>query len=897
MTQQHSSVLVDGSFVGISGRYWLVLRVDLHDETGETKKRGTVSGDIQSTGPEDGAGFASFQSRGPVHVGDLAGAVPIQWIATAGATATGSLHLSSGPDDTWQVTLEAQADVGNIPGSTPIVLEVRRATSTLRDLTVQLAIEDGQPGGERSGLSDDEAEEFASRVSDWWRRAGFRVRTRQTRLPQIPTPEAGWTESAIFSALQTTLTRAGSAPDDRPNWDVRLLLLSGTDRTGLEGVMFDLDDKRPRQGAAIFVDAIRSHQPDPDRAARRLLKAAVHELGHALNLRHRFDPVVRRTQSLSPMTYDWLYPGGPDKYWEGYGEGVFDEDELTFLRHAPRSQIIPGGAPFGSAVYWESGLLDTNLATAAEQPLANLSLWLTPPAAGTTFLHGQPIFLEVSLLNNGAKTIRVPHHILDLKAGRLALLIDRAADPARPGQSSPPAEPFTPILQRCYSPRDAQWFHLRYRDSLHSNVNLSYGSGGPTFADPGRYSVTPVLTFPSDSRDGLDQIIVGPALHIRVQPAQTRADARDADTLLSRADIGITLALGGATCFEAAAGELAEIRDRRSWDTAGSSPDPIAVALARTSGLFEQRKGRDKEAAALLRQATQPEARHVFDPHTAEHTRRLAASLDPTGVQDDPTRVVVDLWTAPAVGRPLSGGRSSGRLITRGSPSANTCVGDGTGAWGVLTPASQLPAEAMEEGQEITAVVTVASGNGVTQRVSACRIDLVPDTDKTTPGLAVIELSQPLPIRPEFNDDPVDNIGGTVASFFGSAGKQIVNSTGAALNPWTEAADQALANAPRPQNPLPPTSATVHRYPGFTINDVAGWACWILGRCQEPDPAAGVDEKYGKYKVVYVPGSGQPEDSNGTPASSAAPSSPAAPTTTATPTTTASQQDPLTAQG
>jgi hypothetical protein len=256
----------------------------------------------------------------------------------------------------------------------------------------------------------------------------------------------------------------------------------------------------------------------------------------------------------------------------------------------------------------------------------------------------------------------------------------------------------------------------------------------------------------------------------------------------------------------------------------------------------------------------------------------------------------VDLWTAPAVGRPLSGGRSSGRLITRGSPSADTCVGDGTGAWGVLTPASQLPPEAMEEGQEVTAVVTVASGNGVTQRVSARRIDLVPDTDQTTPGLAVIELSQPLPIRPEPNDDPVDNIGGTVASFFGSAGKQIVNSTGAALNPWTEAADKALANAPRPQNPLPPTSATVHRYPGFTINDVAGWACWILGRCQEPDPAAGVDEKYGKYKVVYVPGSEQPDDSNRAPASSAAPSSPAAPTTTATPTTPASQQDPPTAQ-
>ena len=849
MTQQRSSsALVDGSYVGLTGRYWLALRVDVHDETGFAKL-GAISGDLQSTGPDDGAGYASFRSLSPVGAEELAGPIAIEWIDANGNTVGGSLSLNPQPDDVLQVTIDVGGDIGKIRKRSGIGVEVRRAASTMRDLSVQIVVEDPQPDG-TGGLDLDEANRFSKCISEWWKRAGFRLETRQSRLPHIPAPSGGWTESAIFSTLQNTLSQVGSSLDDRPEWDLHFFVLSGTDRTGLEGVMFDLDDHRPRQGAAIFVDSIRSAQPDPDLIDRRMLKTAVHELGHALNLRHRFDPVVRRTRSLSPMNYDWIYPDGADQYWENYGEGCFDRDELTFLRHGPRNQIIPGGAPFGTAAYWDAKA-SSSLATTADQPLANLSLWLTPPPAGPTFLYGQPIFLEVSLLNNGAEPIRVPHHILDLKAGRLAFLIE-PLDDATDSNAGKLGEPFVPVLQRCFNPRAAQWFDLHYGDSLHSNANLSYGSSGPTFADPGRYAVTPVLTFPSDSMTGLDQVIIGPPLHIRVQPPLTRADARDAELLLSRSDIGISLALGGATCFEAAAGDLAEIRERRRRDSIGSSPDPIAVTIARTSGLFEQRKGNEKEAAALLRQATGPEAYRFFDPHTAEHTRRLAATLDPdTPMAGDPTRVVVDLWTARLGGGPLAGGRSSGRLITRGAPTASTCADDGPSAWGVLAPASQLPPEAMDEDNNVAAVVTIAAGDGLTHRVSASRIDLVPDNNTTAAGLALIELMQPRPIVP---GPPIDDQTGDisdVASFFGPDGDRVVNSTGADLDPWAQAADEALANAPQPRNPLPPRPATTHRYPQVTLNDVAGWACLLIHKhCQEPPPADGIDRP---YEIFLVP--------------------------------------------
>jgi hypothetical protein len=852
MGQRRLSDIADGSFVGVSGRYWLVLRVDV-DRSVESKKVGAVSGDLQSTGPEEGAGYASFRSVGDVSPDDLGGAIDVEWTDAIGKTARGRVCVEppqGGGDDAVQVRLETLGEIGGIPAEAGITMPAHRAGSAMRQLTVEFVVEEDVRLAVEENVGEDRTSAGLARLSDrlvqWWGRAGFAVDTRRAEN-RIPRPEAGWAESDIFATLQEAMERSASGVFDRPDWDVRLLVLSTADRRGLEGVMFDVKGPRPRQGAAIFVDAIRAREPDQSRAERMILKTAVHELGHALNLRHRFDPGVRRSRSRSPMTYDWLYPDGPNQYWAEYGEGSFDSDELAFLRHAPRSQVIPGGAAFGSAVYWEPG---AGIVTDPVEPWRSLSLWLTPPAAGTRFAYGQPILLEVSLLNTGRIPVWVPQHVLDLKAGRLDILTRMVEDGAASGAVA--AKPFTPMMQRCFSVAGAQGFELAYGESLHTNANLTYGSGGPEFPEPGLYELTPVLTFPATD-EGLDHLVVGPTLQIRVEAPRSSSEERDGDTLLGRTDIGISLALGGSTCFQAAADELTEIRERRAREAAGGPPDPIAVALARVTGIFEGRKGNAGRAAGLLDQATTPEARRYFDPHTAEHTRRLAetynAQLSATEPSPaEPRVVVVDLWTAPKAGGPLSGGRGSGFLTTRGAPSGGS-PGSSTGdGWGVLAPASQLPPEAMRGDHTVAAVVTLASGNGVTQRVAGRRIDLVSESDGAEPTLALLELSHPVPGPPERPGDAPDpslvRPGSDVASFFGGPDAyRVVSRTGARLDPWSEAADQALAEAPRPRNPLAPVPARVHTYPRTSLDDVAGWACRILG-CQTPPPPPDMDTPY-----------------------------------------------------
>ena len=71
-----------------------------------------------------------------------------------------------------------------------------------------------------------------------------------------PQPNGSWATSDVFTALHEQLRTAAQAPLTSPVWELHLLLLSKSDRKGLLGVMPDFVDDLPRQGAAVFVDAI-----------------------------------------------------------------------------------------------------------------------------------------------------------------------------------------------------------------------------------------------------------------------------------------------------------------------------------------------------------------------------------------------------------------------------------------------------------------------------------------------------------------------------------------------------------------------------------------------------------------------------------------------------------------
>lgn len=148
-----------------------------------------------------------------------------------------------------------------------------------------------------------------------------------------------------------------------------------------------------------------------------MLSTAIHELGHCLNLTHRFNPEVDRADSKS-LNYDWLYQLPEDQlkqltaagnvsvdssagYWDKF-DYTFD-DELEFLRHAPRGKAIPGGAPFGSIRYWA---IPRRRRRRWPRPRRTVcSCGRPPPATGTSFAYGLPVFLQVSL-RNLSQTIR-----------------------------------------------------------------------------------------------------------------------------------------------------------------------------------------------------------------------------------------------------------------------------------------------------------------------------------------------------------------------------------------------------------------------------------------------------------------------------------------------------------
>eukprot|EP01094_Clydonella_sp_ATCC50884_P020076 TRINITY_DN407_c0_g1_i1.p1 TRINITY_DN407_c0_g1~~TRINITY_DN407_c0_g1_i1.p1 ORF type:complete len:470 (+),score=86.89 TRINITY_DN407_c0_g1_i1:113-1522(+) len=135
---------------------------------------------------------------------------------------------------------------------------------------------------------------------------------------------------------------------------------------GLRGIMFDSIGQEHREGCAIFTSTFTA--TEHANLENHLIRTAVHEIGHALNLAHSWQkelgvgwiprpenednwPFLSRflandTGSTSFMNYPWRYkpatgPAGKAAYWANYTKS-FDPNEYLFLRHAPRPFVQPG---------------------------------------------------------------------------------------------------------------------------------------------------------------------------------------------------------------------------------------------------------------------------------------------------------------------------------------------------------------------------------------------------------------------------------------------------------------------------------------------------------------------------------------------------------------------------
>ncbi|MFO7681404.1 MAG: acetyltransferase [Chloroflexota bacterium] len=447
------------------------------------------------------------------------------------------------------------------------------------------------------------------------------------RPSDIPVNPNGWGNTQ----LHTLLRDFSQASLSQRAWELHLLLLSRSTRNGLLGVMFDSEDNLPRQGTAVFASAIRDLFGTS--ADRKLIQTTTHELGHALNLAHRFERVVGRADSLSFMNYDWRYKGGNHRheYWNKF-DFAFDDDELEFIRHAPLPALIPGGAPFHSINYWADG----NGGYSPYVPEVDMSgyrLTLTPPLGGPVFEFGQPVFLGVELTNETGRTIDIPPVLLDPKAGFLEVLIRRWQGDSNTGDLSN-ADIFVPVFQRCFDLDESVFDIVPDGKSIKDNLNLTFGSGGFAFAEPGVYDVTALVVL-YDSANQRDRIIRSNTLRIRVGVPKSQAEEQDGMVLL-RSDVGLYFALGGSDGLDKADDDLSALMERR-MGKAKLVTDPVSANIVRCKGInagrpyiryqsgkYTERDGDRAEAASWLEKLSS-RALKAFDAATAASTEQLAA--------------------------------------------------------------------------------------------------------------------------------------------------------------------------------------------------------------------------------------------------------------------------------
>ncbi len=171
------------------------------------------------------------------------------------------------------------------------------------------------------------------------------------------------------------------------------------------------------------------------------------------------------------------------------------------------------------------------------------------------------------------------------------------------------------------------------KGSIKDNLNLTFGSGGFDFAEPGIYDVTALLAF-YDSQNRQEFIVRSNTLRIRVGVPKSDQEEQDAMVLL-RSDVGLYFALGGSDGLEEAHTDLQEVRDRRQGRRK-TIVDPIVANITRCQGInagrpytrfvdgkFKAEDG-DRVLAAELLGMLDNRALQAFDASTAASTKRLA---------------------------------------------------------------------------------------------------------------------------------------------------------------------------------------------------------------------------------------------------------------------------------
>ena len=617
--QEEIAFLPDGRYALANITLAATLRVD-------TEVYGIVSGDVFGLAGETQEYLLSFRTApGDVVDGESTDLLVIGEDVD-GQRCQGRLVILSGEEQAATISICFDEALRGFTPNHAEQMTGRRESLAMRTLGIEIEHETGTEGNPQWT--------FNSRTLDimtCYQDAGFDTRRigQASEIPEAPT--WGWDNSQLHG-LMSDYAQASLAHSD---WGLHLLILSRAAKSGLLGIMFDsgnLDmNLLPRQGAAVFQDLMQSLG---SAWLRKLLHTSVHELGHALNLAHPFEREIGRADSTSFMNYDWKYMGGDNvsRYWQDF-QFTFNDEELAFLRHGPRMAVIPGGAGFHTVPYWIQG--DGGYVPyIPDWPTSAFSLELTSPDNDGLFQFGQPVLLTVTFHNHLQGPFTLPPFYLDPKAGLLSFVVNRVEGAVSPDGSA--GNVFRPIVIRCYDFDSRAADTIPSGGSMSNNVNLTYGSAGFTFAEPGEYEVTARLELWFQNDDY--RTLYSDAMRIRVAYPKTDDEERIGMRLF-RSDIGCYFALGGSDVLGKAESALIEIEERLQGKAKNVTNGLVAnirrcraINMARefvryVDGKY-QRRSADLPKVQSLLNSIGPKMNKFFDPATTASTQAMISVGD-----------------------------------------------------------------------------------------------------------------------------------------------------------------------------------------------------------------------------------------------------------------------------
>ncbi|MGC4041932.1 MAG: hypothetical protein QM710_14405 [Flavobacterium sp.] len=178
-------------------------------------------------------------------------------------------------------------------------------------------------------------------------------------------------------------------------------------RPGLLGMMFDMGfnpagiepvspyfTSVPREGCAIFTDAIRDIRPSQEDYSKEVVFTAIHELGHVFNLWHIDNPVTFMSTSQS---------GGPYPSRAYY----FNSNQRNFLNHTDNFHVRPGGSNFE-----DRGISSPAMNNPFEIGPIKSDLDLNINVEQKEFWYFEPIELDVTIsLKKNSETESIPDKV------------------------------------------------------------------------------------------------------------------------------------------------------------------------------------------------------------------------------------------------------------------------------------------------------------------------------------------------------------------------------------------------------------------------------------------------------------------------------------------------------